>query len=69
MCDTTTDTTATTEGAPVRKVLAFVAAVAAAFLLAACGPTTTAPNTSGHASHAPCADADAAQGDPDGDCH
>lgn len=56
-----------------RKALAFVAAVAAAFLLAACGPTTTPAGgpsmTEAPASPTPCVDADAAQGDPDGDCH
>jgi hypothetical protein len=67
MCDTTTDTTA--EGAPVRKVLAFVAAVTAAFLLAACGPTTPSGTQMAPASHSPCVDADGASGDPDGDCH
>jgi hypothetical protein len=56
----------------VRKALAFAAAVAAAFLLAACGPTTTPAGTpsmtSAPASPAPCVDADGDRGDPDGDC-
>lgn len=55
-----------------RKALAFVAAIAAAFLLAACGPTTTPAGTpsmtSAPASPAPCVDADGDRGDPDGDC-
>lgn len=50
-----------------RKVLAFTAAVMAAFLLAACGPTTTASTpqmTSAPTSPAPCVDPE-----HDGDCH
>ncbi len=49
--------------------LAAVLAVAALALLAACGPTGSAPAPGmAPASHSACPDADGAQGDPDGDC-
>lgn len=51
------------------KVAAALAVLALAGL-AACGPVTSNAPGMVPASHAPCAhaDADAAQGDPDGDC-
>jgi hypothetical protein len=51
----------------VKIKLAAVLAVLAVVGLAACGPTGSAAPSSG--AHMSCAhDADAAQGDPDGDC-